>query len=480
METPINHFKWFAMRNAVASLAAVWQMVALQIVRSRIVRSLIVTSLIAMTWTTAQAQPKAPQMRLDIPQAERLLREGKAEDAYRLLLAHEFEQAGQEDFDYILGVAALESGKADLATLIFERVLAVNPNHAAARLDMGRAYFALGDLDRARIEFESARRFAPPPAAQTTIDQYMAAIDKQTSGKSLRITGYADTTLGRDSNVNSSTAQGSLFIPLFATSLTLDTNSVKRGDNFLSFGGGVDASYALSERFSLLGGADAKRRANYRADTFDSQSVDMRVGAQYAGERDTLRLNLAQNRYDLDNASYRNTQNVVAEWRRTLDTRTQISFFGQDSRGRNLQAASRSNSSNVFMAGLGGVRVIDEGTRTFAFASMFRGVDVATDSRADGDKRLHGARIGMQRALMPAADWFASVSSQKSTYSLENPTYVATRRDYQYDLATGVNWQINRDWLLRPQISYTRNDSTLVINDFDRYEGSITLRRDFR
>ena len=429
---------------------------------------------------SSQAQPKAPESRPDMAQAERLLRDGKAEEAYLLLLPHEFAQAGQEDFDYILGVAALESGKADLATLIFERVLAVNPNHAAARLDMGRAYFALGDMDRARTEFESARRFGPPPAAVTTIDQYMAAIEKRESGKALRLTGYADAIVGRDSNVNSSTAQGTLFIPLFGTDLTLATNSVKRGDNFLSYGGGVDAAYTLAGSFSLLGGADARRRANYRADTFDNQSLDLRLGAQYAGDRDTVRLIVGQNRYDLDNASYRNTQNLIAEWRRTLDSRSQVSLFAQDSRARYLQEAARSNSSNLFMYGVGGVRVIDEGTRTFAFASLFRGADVATDGRSDGDRRLHGVRVGLQRALMAEADWFAAVSSQKSTYAVENPIFSATRKDYQYDLSAGVNWQINREWLLRPQMSYTRNDSNLALNDFDRYEASVMLRRDFR
>jgi len=433
-----------------------------------------------VAFSTAYAQPKAPEVNLDLPQAERLLREGKAEDAYRLLAPHEFAQAGQEEFDYVLGVAALESGKADLATLIFERVLAVNPNHAAARLDMGRAYFALGDMDRARTEFESVRRFSPPPAALTTIDQYMAAIEKQSSGKALRLTGYVDSTVGRDSNVNSSTAQGSLFIPLFGANLTLATDSVKRQDYFLSYGGGIDAGYALTERFSILAGADLKRRANYRADTFDSQSLDVRAGAQYAGENDTLRLTLGQNRYDLDNASYRNTQNVLAEWRRTLDARTQLSLFGQDSRARYLQEAARSNSSNLFMYGVGGVRVLDERTRTFVFASLFRGADVATDARSDSDRRLHGLRIGMQRALMAEADWFASASTQKSTYALENAIFTVTRKDYQYDLATGVNWQMNRDWLLRPQMTYTRNDSNLALNDFDRYEVSLMLRRDFR
>ncbi|MFM9968322.1 MAG: tetratricopeptide repeat protein, partial [Burkholderiales bacterium] len=184
--------------------------------------------------TAPLAQAQASAARLDLPQAERLLREGKAEEAYLLLLPHEFAEAGREEYDYLLGVAALESGKADLATLIFERVLAVNPDHAAARLDMGRAYFALGDMDRARTEFESARRFGPPPAAQTTIDQYMAAIEKRASGQAFRISGYADATLGHDSNVNSSTAQSSIFIPLFGANLSLASTSVKSRDLFMS------------------------------------------------------------------------------------------------------------------------------------------------------------------------------------------------------------------------------------------------------
>jgi outer membrane protein len=436
--------------------------------------------LIAAPLASAQAPLALSSGTPDMAQAERLLREGKADDAYRLLVPFEFEQAGKEEYDYLLGIAALESGKADLATLIFERVLAVNPNHAAARLDMGRAYFALGDMDRAKTEFESARRFSPPPAAQTTIDQYLAAIDQKAAGRAFRISGYVNAIVGHDSNVNSSTGQGSLFIPLFGQNLTLANTSRKTRDLFAGYGGGLEASFTLTERISLLGGADLLRRTNYRADTFDYQSLDLRLGAQYASERDTYRVMVGRNTYDLDNASYRNTQNLSLEWRRVLDARTQVSLFGQDARARYLQQSARSNSSNLFLYGLGGVRVLDEGTRTFVYASGFRGVDVATDGRSDADRRLHGGRLGMQRALTAEADWFASVSGQKSTYSLENAIFVATRKDYQLDLNAGINWQFSRDWLLRPQANYTRNDSNIALNDYDRYEFSLTLRHDFR
>ena len=140
----------------------------------------------------------------------------------------------------------------------------------------------------------------------------------------------------------------------------------------------------------------------------------------------------------------------------------------------------RARLKALLLYGLGGVHVLDEGSRTFVFASGYRGVDVATDGRSDADRRLYGGRLGIQRALSGSIDWFASIAAQKSLYSIENPIFVVTRKDYQYDLNTGLNWQVERDWLLRPQMTYTRNDSNISLNDYDRYEFSVLLRRDFR
>src|SRR3954468_9324165 len=64
----------------------------------------------------------------DIEQARALLQDSKPSEAYALLEPQEFDLAGDVDFDTLLGIAALDSGKPDKATLAFERVLAVNPN----------------------------------------------------------------------------------------------------------------------------------------------------------------------------------------------------------------------------------------------------------------------------------------------------------------------------------------------------------------
>ena len=86
--------------------------------------------------------------------AEALMKAGKPDLAYKLLEPFEFDRSGEVRFDYLIGIAALDSGKPDKATLAFERVLAEDPNYAGARLDMARAYYQLGDIQRAKTEFE--------------------------------------------------------------------------------------------------------------------------------------------------------------------------------------------------------------------------------------------------------------------------------------------------------------------------------------
>jgi len=68
----------------------------------------------------------------ELEKAEALMKAGKAAEAYALLLPFEDKYAGDPRYDYLLGIAALDSGKPDKATLVFERVLAVSPDFAGA------------------------------------------------------------------------------------------------------------------------------------------------------------------------------------------------------------------------------------------------------------------------------------------------------------------------------------------------------------
>lgn len=421
-----------------------------------------------------------PSFGQDLARAEALLKNGKAEEAWKLLEPHEFASAGREEFDYLLGVAALESGRADRATLIFERVLAVNPNHAAARLDIGRAYYALGDYERARTELQSVKAYDPPAPARATVERYLAAIDERTKPAALRLTGYVEASAGYDSNVNAATSQSQLFVPLFNATFTLAGTSTRQGDNFGSLAGGVELVFPLAGGFSLIGGADARQRTYLSESAFNQFTLDVRGGVQYANERDTVRATFGQNRYELENEYYRRSLNSAVEWRRQVDPRLFFTVFGQEARIRYVQAATRAESSNLLIGGIGAGYTLDPEARSVVFGSVLRGADTATDGRADGDRRFYGGRVGMQRGLIGAVDGFAAVGYQKSSYEATNVIFSTVRSDRQYDLSLGVNWPLDRDWSVRPQLSWTRNDSNIPTSDYERYELFVSVRRDWR
>ena len=79
-----------------------------------------------------------------------------------MLAPEQSNAAGDPDYDYLLGIAALDSGKPNEAIFALERVLAVKPNHLQARAEIARAYFATGEKElRSRNSKLSRARIRP-------------------------------------------------------------------------------------------------------------------------------------------------------------------------------------------------------------------------------------------------------------------------------------------------------------------------------
>lgn len=75
--------------------------------------------------------------------------------AYQLLELLEADRAGDVDYDYLLCVAAVESGNSTRCAFALQRVLAINPNHKDARAEMAKAHYLLGEKDAAKAEFNN-------------------------------------------------------------------------------------------------------------------------------------------------------------------------------------------------------------------------------------------------------------------------------------------------------------------------------------
>jgi len=86
------------------------------------------------------------------------------------------QRAGDPQFDYLLGIAALDAGDPQRAVFALERVLAQQPDNALARAEIARAFYAMGEREAARQEFEAVRKYAIPEEAKATVDRFLSAI----------------------------------------------------------------------------------------------------------------------------------------------------------------------------------------------------------------------------------------------------------------------------------------------------------------
>jgi hypothetical protein len=64
-------------------------------------------------------------------------------------------------------------------------------------------------------------------------------------------------------------------------------------------------------------------------------------------------------------------------------------------------------------------------------------------------------------------------------YGGDEPFFLVTRRDKQTDARIGLNYSLGSGWLLVPQVSYTKNDSNIELNKYDRTVTSLSLRWTF-
>lgn len=444
-----------------------------------------------VTDPTAPASTRGETLEKLLQDAGALIKRGQPAQAYALLEPFEYKHAGDVRLDYLIGIAALDSGKPDKASFAFERVLAVDPGHAAARLDMARAYYQLGDLQRARTEFQAALAQSPSDAARTSIQNYLRQIDARAEGQQTGFTAYVEMGLGRDNNVNVATgeSQVQVFVSPNWINATLNPSSLKMADSYYALAAGAEVHHGLTAHWGLYAGADWRKRQLGELTQFDAVNTDVRAGITYEAMQNRLRLGVLGGQYSLGGSPYSGNTGLKGEWRHVLSPSNHLNVFAQSLRYRYADTSVQSNDFDQNTFGLGWLHVLEEG-RSSLSGNVYRGaendvstlVSVATPNggRIDGAKNFWGLRVGGQSALNGTTTLFATTGMQIGDYSKTNYYFLRQRQDHLLDLTMGLNWHWNKQWLLRPQLSYSANDSNIAVYGYNKMDVSLTVRRDFR
>jgi len=415
-----------------------------------------------------------------IDEANALMGKGDAKGAYAILAPLEAERAGNPEYDYLLGIAALDVGQAGRAVFAFERVLAVQPNHAQARAEIARAYFALGEVETAKNEFKSISTQDVPPQAQASIQKYLQAIELLETADKLKISGYVELSGGYDSNVNSAVSASQIAIPALGGAIvTLSSSGVKADDGFLAIGAGSKLRFPLSKEASMVASFDLNQRGNGSEDKFDTRSLAGSVGLNFARGKHNFTALLQTQSFSVDSNRYRDANGLLGQWEFLPDDNRAISAYVQyaslDYPGQDIRNADRTVVGASYGQALGGALA------PVVFAGIYSGTENELEAGVPYlGHDLVGLRMGGQLTINPKTVFFATGSYEERDYGGTDPFFLVARSDQQSDLRVGVNYSPIKAWLVTPQLAYTRNKSNVAINDYERNQFIVTVRRDFK
>jgi len=395
--------------------------------------------------------------------------------AYKLLLPLEPQRAGDPEFDYLLGVAALDAGDAERAIFALERVLAVQPDHLQARAEIARAYMLTGERESAKREFQSVRSRQVPEEVRVTIDRFLSAIS---AAEKTQVARYVEVAFGYDSNVNSATPNSTIAIPNIGPNFVLAPSLREQDDRFLSLAGGLNFTRKLDLSWALVGNFGGVVRQNLSESAFNTDTVDGSLGIRFTRGLNAVTVGLQGQYFAVDTDSYRTSGGAIAQWQHNYDERTQATVFGQHAALRYETQPVRNADRNII--GIAYAKAFSGEYAPAVFLSLYGGEEKEVNEAFPhlGHEPV-GARFGAQMRLGGGWSAFGSLAYERREYRGTDPLFLVVREDEQTDVSAGVSYLWRSGTTLRLQVAHTANSSNIVLNDYDRTVASVAARFNF-
>lgn len=439
-------------------------------------------------------------------QAQAFMQQGKLQEAYAVLEPLEFAQAGNIEFDYLLGVAALSVGKPERATIALERAVAVNPNYGDVRLRLAIAYYSSGDMERARPLFATVQEQGQTAEEKTNATQYLAAIKQQDEARALEekkahqpyLLGSLEYGIGHDSNITSvptEYAQG------YAESLVGYPlpSPVPSGisDRFSMLNGNIEGRvpFANAGTYGYVS-FDSANRVHAANSMMNSYTNTVKGGVNLQSGLHTYRFDLSRREYrQLGTAASQNvTSNstqfsVAGDARFTLGDRDYLALSLQYNTPR--YPSSDTQDTNQIVVGTNYTHIFPVTGSPMIYLALNHTRDKAVRESVPLSvavtttdvSRISNALIAYtQYTVVESTDitamWMTSRRNDSKPFARSNVQEYG--KDDMRVMMLGVNWRPAKDWTVKPQLMKIRNMSNIPLYAFQKTEVTVSVKREFK
>ena len=406
-----------------------------------------------------------------------LLDKGQVAEAYELGSKYP-DQLGNPDFDYFFGLAAVDGGHAGEAVLALERYLIQFPRNTVARAELARAYFVLGEDDRAREEFENVLRENPPAAVKDTIDRFLESIRIRDARYRPSSSFYLEAGIGSDSNVNAGVSGSNIFLPVFGN-VSVGNAGTRKGDLYSVWGAGGQVSHPVAPGIALFGAFGAELKRNDRQSAFDTTNMGVAAGVSVLQDKDLYKLSYTSNQVLVESDRFRAANGVVGEWNHqvnemeSLQTQAQLVRYDYPGGNQVRDADYLGGALTYRRAFIASMQPVLSMTGSYAQEDNVR-------NRPDLGRDMYGARIGV--SVQPDSKWGfnAGFGYQQSRYNGPDTLLLTTRKDDYLSLDGSAAYLIDKNLSLRGELMLAENRSNISLYRYQRNFVAVKLRYEFK
>ncbi len=414
-----------------------------------------------------------------INEIKKLYNTAQTNEAYELAEKHLLEAEGDPTFDYIYGLAAIDSGHISQGLFALERILMLHPNDQRVRLELARGYFLLEQYDRARREFTKVLNSDPPAEVKVNISQFMDAIRLGEAGYKTTTGMYMELGIGYDTNVSSAPSSAS-YTDGFGIG-TLNDASLSMDDSYFSFATGASINHPLEPGVSLFGDVKISQRSHEDISEFDIGIFDIQSGLLFSGEQGRFKIGMEWQNYEVGHDRYREMLAINGELSWQPDTQTQLTGFLQLADMKFLTEEYRNSWQQL--GGAGFQHIFAGALQPVLIASLYGGAERAKDDLAFAkskiNRNIYGFSIGSQLTINPKLSLDFTVQLQKSRYQEDNQFFLIKRKDEYRNYSLGMTYRPDRRWAVHSNLDYTKSSSNIEIYRYDRTQIGMSVRYEY-
>lgn len=398
---------------------------------------------------------------------ETLVESGQYQAAYELAMSQELDQAGEPHFDFLYGLSALEVGHPQLAVFALERVLVEVPQDHRARLELGRAYFVLGDFEKSKELFDKVLAANPPPRVRDNVQLFMHELEQRSKLRDRQFSSNVGLKLGHDSNINSATVESSVSSPVLGQ-VVLDEDSRELSDSFAELDASVSYLQLLRKDMGYFLSASFNKHKNINRDGFDTGLLGFSGGYVYQAGGHTVRVPLQYQYLRVDSDFFRSSSGLGLEWSMTTQTGPQYMMFSQWAQQRH-GAAADVRDVDLGLFGLGASYGLPATRLVFnlsAYTAREKSKQVGGEHIGRG---YSGLRLGLSWTPRSAHELQLGLTVQQVEHDAINASISTEIREDDYAQVTfGWLWRFKPQWRFSFGANYSQNDSNIVLYTYNR------------